>query len=423
MAKRREFFFPSVSCIVFPESFHGDYRTPIAASGRHEVNALRRESVFEDDGMKLRVNLLSFHDMDEDMIKQWYDLEMRSKDGNAYLSPSFILPAIKYLTPSRTPSFMTVTKISDSTSVLIGLGIFEYSAGTKYFPFPHLTAYRTLYSFVNRLLIDDEHIQASIDAIFNFTKSMHGIFGIELFDVIENSELSRQLDTASIYSGMPYYLYNRKKRSIITPKNVYDNDVQNSSTCKKRRSFRKEYKYLSKIGTVQWKIVSGHQVDEIVISRFMEIENMGWKGEGKTSLLSNPDDERFFRETIRNFSRNDRVFFTELMVNDKVISSTANFISSHAGYAFKTGMDPAFAKGAPGKINDLELVKNADKLFFQFDYIDSGAEEGSYIDEIYPGHYVLRSGIFATKKAVVPVMDILGIMRRLKRRFFSASSG
>ena len=88
---------------------------------------------------------------------------------------------------------------------------------------------------------------------------------------------------------------------------------------------------------------------------------------------------------IDGFSRCGRVFFTELCVNHEVIASTSNVVSGNAGFAFKVGWHPGYAKLAPGLLNELELIRHAPTLCAELAYIDSGAAPGSYVDDLVAG--------------------------------------
>lgn len=303
----------------------------------------------------MKVNILRYNELDEDIIGQWSDLELRSADGNAYLSPHFVIPAIKYLTPAAAPVFLIVTKRTGSKTILTGLGIFEYSRGTIGFPLPHLKAYRSRHSFLGGLLVDEQHIQPTLNALFTYLQSARNVFGIEFVDLIESTALAEQIDVAARQCKMPWFLDRKRQRAVLMPPKIDQEYIETHLSQKNSKSLRRDYKYLSKFGDVRWNLVRGREVDKAVIDRFLQLEHMGWKGKNGTSLLSNSGNEKFFCEMVGNFSRHDRVFFAELRVNDRVISSTANLLSSKAGYALKSGGIPSSQKPARENLMKLNL--------------------------------------------------------------------
>lgn len=367
------------------------------------------------DTMNIEVGLLDYCDLNDDIISKWADLEERVSCGNAFLSPNFILPAIKYLTPEKNPIFLIANKSSDKEDIIIGLGIFEFSIGTKRFPLPHLKAYRTAHSYLGGVLVDGDHMQLTLDIIFRYLDETRYIFGIEFIDHVDGTELARRIEDSSSKYNMNWCQYRKKERAVFIPEKIDSNYFITHYSSNKRKALRRKYKYLSKLGEVRWDVVAGSRVNEEVIDRFLRLEHMGWKGEDGSSMLSNPKDERFFREMIGNFANKQRAFFTELSLGDKVIASASNLVSSRIGFGFKIGWDINFSNASPGILNDYEFIKSGVNHFRNLEYIDSGAEEGSYIESIWLDRINLVSGIYSPNNIGKPVMNILNAVRKINK--------
>ncbi|MBE0602785.1 MAG: GNAT family N-acetyltransferase, partial [Deltaproteobacteria bacterium] len=137
---------------------------------------------------------------------------------------------------------------------------------------------------------------------------------------------------------------------------------------------------------------------------------------------SDPSHEAFFREAADCFREKGRLFFTELSVDGAVVASTSNFISGDAGFAFKIGWRPEFAKLSPGMLNEVECIRNAPERFGNLAFIDSGAEEGSFIDQLWTGRRGLSSGFFGTTPLGKNALSVVDRVRTLKRRLAGAAS-
>jgi len=172
---------------------------------------------------------------------------------------------------------------------------------------------------------------------------------------------------------------------------------------------------LEERGNVRWMALFGKEVDETSLERFLEIEHMGWKGENGTSLRSRASHEAFFREMVGGFREKGGLFFTEMYLDDAVIASTSNLISGGTGFAFKIGWNPNYAKMGPGVLNEVEFIQQAPCLCGSLSYIDSGALEGSFIDQLWVGRRVLASGIFGTTSLGRKVLWGLERVRGVKR--------
>jgi hypothetical protein len=110
----------------------------------------------ETNAGNYHIKVLSSHELTNDSIQRWSALEERAVEGNVYLSPYFILPSLKYLSPQARTFIVFVEKNSDSIPKLCGVGVFECCRGTKA-PLPHLKAY-CLHSYLSGLLVDEQYM-------------------------------------------------------------------------------------------------------------------------------------------------------------------------------------------------------------------------------------------------------------------------
>jgi hypothetical protein len=118
---------------------------------------------------------------------------------------------------------------------------------------------------------------------------------------------------------------------------------------------------------------------------------------------------------IDGFRKDGRLFFTELCLDGVVIASATNLISCGAGFHFKVAMHPGYAKMSPGVLNEVELIRHAPALCGALSYIDSGAEEGSYIDQLWAGRRILASGIYGTTRSGRWMLAGVEQLRTIKR--------
>src|SRR5262249_20934562 len=138
---------------------------------------------------------------------------------------------------------------------------------------------------------------------------------------------------------------------------------------------RRKRRRLAEHGAVSWCLTMGAEVGAEHAERLLALEHNGWKGEKGESMLSDPDHAQFCRQMVDGFRGAGRGFFCELMVGGRVIA-TANYLTSgDAGFAFKIGWDPEYAKCSPGILNEVEFVERAgDGRLSALQYIDSGAQ-------------------------------------------------
>ncbi len=368
-----------------------------------------------------RVRLARFGDLDKELVASWEDLEERALETNAYLSPRFVLPAVRHLSPHqemRETMFVFIEKTNGNKTSLVGAGVFVRSGGTSGFPLPHLRAYLSPHSYLSGLLVDREEAEKAIRAFFSFfcdrARTWHGVsFAHRLSKGPQAEWMSSVADEV----GATWQEVERTQRAIYIPSEGGEKYIQQHLAHKHQKELRRQRRRLEEMGEVRWGALCGADVDSRSIDRFLEIEHMGWKATNGTSLRSNPSHELFFREVTDGFRKKGHIYFTELSSNDVVIASTSNFISGGAGFAFKIGWRPEYAKMSPGVLNEVECIRNAPEWLNKLSCIDSGAEEGSFIDQLWVRRTVLTSGIFGTTPVGKNTLSGIERMRRMKRWF------
>ena len=370
--------------------------------------------------MDLKIKVLECSELNDQDIKRWCELEERSIEQNAFLSPYFILPALKYLPPRGKPMILFIETGAGNTRDFLGVGVFERSPRTVQLPTPHLKAYRSPHTYLTGLLIDKQYFREATDAFFSFFhNSREDWCGVEFVNRRKDSELASQFDIAASQLGICWFEYSSQQRPILLPKRSGDANIRTFMSKVKRKTLRQHLRRLNDLGEVQWRVVRGQEIEPACINIFLELEHMGWKKERGSSLLSDASHEAFFREMMNGFAQVGRAFFTELSVDGKVISSTSNLISGSAGFAFKIGWDEAFSKLGPGILNEVEFVKYFSELFPDIKYMDSGAEDGSYLEKLWPEHVSIVSGFYLSNPAKKPLLQGINFIRKVKRRFLN----
>ena len=133
--------------------------------------------------MAFNVRMLKRDDIGASLIAAWDALEARACQPNAYLSSSFVLPALEHLTASADVRIVVVEEPADAAkpAALLGLGIFKLQAPTRTLPVRHLASYECIHSYLGGLLIDREYSVATLNALFRFLAQPGGEWHAVLF--------------------------------------------------------------------------------------------------------------------------------------------------------------------------------------------------------------------------------------------------
>ncbi len=366
-----------------------------------------------------RVRMARFSELDEATISDWKDLENRALESNAYLSPRFVIPAVRHLCGPKEASeilFVLVERGNGRASGLSGAGVFRRSPGTTSLPFPHLKAYLSPHSYLTGLLIDRDEAVGVARAFFRFFRGGSGSWrGVEFMHRASEGAQARLLAEVAGEFGANWHGSESIRRAILVPGDGGEKYLRVRITPHRAKMIRQLRRRLEERGEVRWRATFGPDLGKDRIDRFLELEHMGWKGEMGTSLLSGASHEAFFREMAESFRADGRLFMAELLLDDRVIASTANLISGDAGFAFKIGWHTDFSKFSPGILNEVEFIRRAPELCGKLSYIDSGAEDGSFIDRLWGESRGLASGVFATTASGRGMLRGVEFVRSVKR--------
>lgn len=365
-----------------------------------------------------RVRQVQFEELDRKTIKSWESLEERALESNAFLSPRFVIPAMRHLgnrEDLRKTMFIFVEKANGAGVDLVGAGIFVQSPGKRSFPLPHLRAFRSRHSYLSGMIVDRNEAERTVRTFFQFFCNRKATWhGVEFDYRSAEGSQAEVIATVAEEFGSLWQEQKRTHRAVFVPSEGGDAYIQAQLSSGHIKDLRRRRRRLEEQGKIRWRALFGSEVDEKSVERFLEIEHMGWKGEGGTSLRSQPSHEAFFREMVDGFRDVGRFFFAQLFLDDVVIASLSNLISGGAGFTFKIGWDPGYKKMAPAMLNEVEFIRHAPTLCGNLSYVDSGALEGSYIDQLWVGRRVLASGVFGTTPLGRKVLWGLEQMRRIK---------
>jgi hypothetical protein len=368
---------------------------------------------------QLTVQSIDARAIPPELVEAWADLEGRALEPNAYLSPHFVLPALRHLNPTA-PVFALMVEEEQAPGAprkLVAVLLCESTLGTKTFPLPHLRVYRSLHSFLTGVLVDRDQPEEALGALLDHVERnrwrWHGLeFDMTWGDGPVYAALLRLCRARRIRC----HEWNDATRAVLHP-HVDKARIQDSEAAE-TKSLRRRLKRLQEMGQVTWRLTCGESIPESSVEAFIDLENRGWKGDNKSSLRSTAANERFFRDMVAGFGAAGRALFVEVRVDEKVVASTSNFLSGSGGFAFKIAWNPELAKQSPGRLAEVELLRQMfqHQALVALDFWDSGATEGSYIEDVWPGRRRLVSLGLACSPLARSILTTVHVARVIRRR-------
>lgn len=364
---------------------------------------------------KFTIRTSSLADIDANTLAAWQELESRSLEANAFLSPHFVIPEIKYLGNASKVFFLFVEKISENSTVLVGVAIFQKVKFSKHFPLPHLRALDSKHSFLSGFLIDRDCAAETIKAIFEYLSKPNGKWNAVVFkNKSAGTPFSNLANEAAQAFGIKWSQFRQWERAALFPVGISESS-QNAISKNVKKTIRRRMRRLQEAGNVQWKILHNDTLTPESVETLLKLENLGWKGNKGSSIKSNPSEEMFFVEMSNNFRNVGRVFINELSLNNNAISSAIKLISGNTAFAFKIGWDPEYYKFSPGYLNESQWLETTEGLPSQVEIFDSDASEDAiYMNELWQQRRSLETGAYVVTNLGKLFLPIVLLASKIK---------
>lgn len=354
-------------------------------------------------------------DLSPQDLAAWLALEGRAAEPNAFLSPHFILAALRHLDPGQAVRVAWIERRGASGPTLVGIGVLRRVMGSRAFPWPHLTAYLSGHGYVGGLLLDREVVDGAVEALHDdLRRPWHLWQGLELPRTPCDGPVAQALERAARRRGGAVLKLGRSARAML---GIHDSGeaMLREQLGKKLNEINRCRRRLDEMGEVTWHCFR-RGIPEAAIEAFLQLEHLGWKGEAGTSIRACPRDEAFFREMIAGFDRDGRALFTELRLDGRPIASTCNFVAGTMGFAFKVGWDPALRKLGPGMLNEVEFIRQVRTHCPDLTLFDSGAVADSFISRLWPGRRPMGSLVLPTRPLAALCVNGVERLRQARRR-------
>lgn len=357
----------------------------MSSSSLAQPGAVARQPSAPRAATHIATRVLQPQSLSQADISAWRALEDRAAEPNAYLSPHFVLPALKHLDPRLATRLLVAEQPTEHGPRLLGLALLHGAAPQRHLPLPHLVGYRSRHSYLGHWLLDREHAADAAEALLRLARRRHPwAAAVTLHDCPLDGPQATALQQAAQRLGQgPCVISQPQARAWLVPAHAGAAALRERLGAKQHANQERCRRRLQEQGRLSWTALRA-QVTDSTIEHFLALEHGGWKREAGTSLRSHRDDEAFFTAMARGFAAEGRALFTELQLDGRPIASTANFVSGDMGFAFKVGWDEALRKYGVGLLNEAGFVEQAPVVCGDLRSIDSGAQPASFIEALWP---------------------------------------
>ncbi len=174
-----------------------------------------------------------------------------------------------------------------------------------------------------------------------------------------------------------------------------------------RHEIKRKTKKLSQLGNIEYEIFESPIAGER-LENFLKLENSGWKGKNRSSLLHRPGLMRLY--SILSGTQSDylKLLMFNLNLNQKTISSSLCLRTPHGLYVSKIAYDESFNKFSPGillRLHEIKYCFEGNLKIYDF----SGKEQRWMKSFTNRGHYVMDYIIY--RKTAASLIRYLGFTK------------
>ena len=357
-----------------------------------------------------------------DYIQDWNSLIDRALEANVYLTPGFLIPALRYNNPENTILVVFIYEITQAINTLVGIAAFNVIKPSFKMPCRMLSTDVTSHSYLATPLIDRKHALQTIETLWQWMEESSQPWRIINIQKLPNESRTWQL-MESVFERLKRNSYKTVlyERPILLRYKSFD-DYLKRLPRKRRKEYGRLSRKLERAGKIEVLLHLESDNPIKLANRFMDLERKSWKGTIGSALIKKQDDVAFFREIMLNFGKSRKIFMVELRLNDEPIAMSCNFIMDKTLFAFKVAYDPAYREYSPGIMAEYEGVR----LFHEFtdlESADSGANGNSYIRNYWLSRtkinnsYIALPGYFSV--ACLSYLTLLIKMKQILAKIIS----
>ena len=351
-------------------------------------------------------------ELDTADLQAWAGLGARAEPHpNPFAMPQFVLPASRWLTPSKPPRLAWIEQVATTGRQLIAVGAFTVERPNLFVPLPHLRGYRTLHTPRGGLLVAAGCTAIAVGALLDSLRDESRWQALDLHNLpLRDGHLDIARRQAEQQGGgwFPRRSFARPILDVYASGNAYTH-VESKDRRRRRRR-------LGEKGALEFHLLQGAQADERALADHLRLEHAGWKGERGSSLQSSPAQAAFFHEMITGFARINAAAFMETRLDGEVIASSSNLLLGDTLNGIKIGWNPAFAAYSPGRLNETELHKLLPVRLPQVASYDSQSQENSYLADMLPHRMEVATGALALSRGAARAMRAARWLRPLAWR-------
>ncbi len=326
-------------------------------------------SAQEEKNTRIEVKALTVETLDA-LQSQWCALAGEASEPNPFLEPFMLRPALKALPEGADAQVLLVWR----DEKLIGVHAWRRQMRFGRFPVLNIESFRHRHVYFGAPLVASGDEKAFAGAFLSWLDGPCHLAAFASLPLLKADGLVvGALIKVATEQGRELREVECRGRAKISRQGTYEEHLQKNMSSSSRKKMRAKTRRLAALGTIGYDIFDPSKDDIVAwMSGYLHFEHKGWKGEAGTSILSDPNDEIFWREMVASAADQGRLKFSRLKIDDRIIAYSIDVLAGDGAYALKIAHDPAYDCYSPGVLLEYANLK----AFFsqnKYDWADSCA--------------------------------------------------
>ena len=131
----------------------------------------------------------------------------------------------------------------------------------------------------------------------------------------------------------------------------------NELSRQRRKSYRRKLRKLEANGGVKFVLHRNLDKAPDLIERYLNLELRSWKGEKNVALAQDESARSFFTNVTHKFAAEDKLFFVEVVFDNRPIAMSVNFVSGETVFGLRIAYDLDYREYSPGILCEIETVR------------------------------------------------------------------
>jgi CelD/BcsL family acetyltransferase involved in cellulose biosynthesis len=296
----------------------------------------------------LQVDLLGLDEI-EAMRGAWRDLMARALEPNVFMEPAFALTAAQHFPQSRRPRFIGVREEIDGGRADRLLCLWPIESSMSLLAPGIVQGWRHPLTNLGLPVIDRARATEVADIVLNFVaEHFASKSALVVPRLLRAGPTFGLLVTRALATGRAWSLLEEHERAILRRGHDAETFERDILPPKRRKELERQWRRLRELGPIV--VRTAREPDEIrhAMELFLAMEQKGWKGRRRTSLLSDPASTAFARAMTRLMARDGKCRVDWIEVGGTPAAMGIVLTSGDRAYFWKTAYDESFARFSPG---------------------------------------------------------------------------